>query len=236
MEESCVLVLIQCSDREWNGDIHGDEDWAWQAAKKCISAGFGVLHVPTQNWAEVKREHPEWFQPVWRANLDKQHVICTINFIHLLCPMLQEVHNVLQSCDGDNVEHCKRRGLGVHVPEGVSRLSTDLYVVCEASSNIASNLSPRSLRLIYGQYSELVLWCGFNMATQSTGSKGVVGDAASLLVLGECLRRLLLYHIDKLTNLCGALFLDWCRRTISLSVISSIAVNVATYRRGTACL
>ena len=77
----------------------------------------------------------------------------------------------------------------MYVPEGVRRVNTDLYVVCEASSNIASNLSPRGLRLIYGHYSEPVLWCGFNMATQSTVSKGVVGDAASLLVLGECLQR-----------------------------------------------
>ena len=157
VEESCVLVLIQCRDREWNGDIHGDEDWAWQAAQKCISAGFGVLRVPTRNWSDVKRDHPEWFRPVWRDNLDKQHVICTINFIHLLCPMLQEVHNVLQSCDGDNVQYCQSRGLDIYVPEGVKRLSTDLYVVCEASSNIASNLSPRSLRLIYGQYPEPLL-------------------------------------------------------------------------------
>jgi hypothetical protein len=35
------------------------------------------------------------------------------------------------------------------------------------------------------------------MESQSTGSKGVVGDAASLMVLGGCLQRLLLYHIDQ---------------------------------------
>ena len=35
------------------------------------------------------------------------------------------------------------------------------------------------------------------MAAQFTGWKGVVGDAASLLLLGECLLRLLLYHIDQ---------------------------------------
>ena len=55
VEESSVLVLIQCRDREWYGDMIGDEDWAWQAAQKCIRAGFGVLRVAIQNWADVKR-------------------------------------------------------------------------------------------------------------------------------------------------------------------------------------
>ena len=35
------------------------------------------------------------------------------------------------------------------------------------------------------------------MAAQSPGSKGVIGDASSLLLMGECLLRLLLYHIDQ---------------------------------------
>ena len=82
VEESFVLVLIQCRDREWHGDSHGNEKWAWQAALKCLAAGFGVLRVPTRNWSDVKCDHPEWFRPVWRDNLDKQHVMRTINFIH----------------------------------------------------------------------------------------------------------------------------------------------------------
>ena len=28
VEESCLLVLIQCRDREWYGDIMGREAWA----------------------------------------------------------------------------------------------------------------------------------------------------------------------------------------------------------------
>ena len=35
------------------------------------------------------------------------------------------------------------------------------------------------------------------MAAQTTGSKSVVGDANSLMVLGACLRRLSLFHIDQ---------------------------------------
>ena len=42
-----------------------------------------------------------------------------------------------------------------------------------------------------------MVWCGFNAASQSTGSKGVVGAAHYLLVLVECLQRLLLYHTDQ---------------------------------------
>ena len=35
----------------------------------------------------------------------------------------------------DSVEHCRQQELVIHVPEGVWRDNTDLYVVCEASSN-----------------------------------------------------------------------------------------------------
>ena len=35
------------------------------------------------------------------------------------------------------------------------------------------------------------------MASQHTGSKGLVGDAGSLLLMGQILARCLLYHIDK---------------------------------------
>ena len=195
VDASCVLMLLQCRDREWYGDSQGNEAWARVAAQRCIGRGFGVLRVPTQNWADVKCEHPEWFSPVFDENLCEQQVICTINFIHVLCPMLEKVHSVLQS--EDSVWHCENHGFMIHVPDGIRRISTDLYVVCEASSNIAPNLSPSGLRLIYGYYSEPVLWCGFNMKAQTTGSKGVMGDAASLLVLGDCLQRLLLYHIDQ---------------------------------------
>ena len=79
----------------------------------------------------------------------------------------------------------------------VEHVSSDLLVVCEASSNIAANLTPRGLRLLYGHYSKLVLWCGFNSAEQTTGSKAIVGNAQSLLVLGQCLQRLKLDHIDR---------------------------------------
>ena len=185
------------SVREWHGDMQGNEAWAREAAQRCIRAGFGVLRVATQNWADVKREHPEWFQPLFKENQCRQEVICTINYIYYLCPALRQVHDVLQSCDSGNVELCRRQGIDLHVPEGISQISADLYVVCEASSNVATNLNPRNLRLVYGAYSQPVLWCGFNMASQSTGSKGVVGDASSLQVLGGCLQRLLLYHIDQ---------------------------------------
>ena len=29
VEESCLLVLIQCCDREWYGGIMGREAWTW---------------------------------------------------------------------------------------------------------------------------------------------------------------------------------------------------------------
>ena len=85
-DNSCILILLQCRDREWVGDAEGREAWAWEAAEKCLQAGFGVLRVPTQNWAEVKQQHPEWFQPLFEAHSDKQQVICTLNYIHFLCP------------------------------------------------------------------------------------------------------------------------------------------------------
>ena len=204
VDASCILVLLQCQDFEW----FGDEAWAWEAAQRCIGRGFGILRVPTQNWADVKRQHPEWFSPGFEENECEQQVICTVNFIHVLCPMLQEVHHVLQSCDDEDcVGHCRRHGFIIYVPEGVQRVSTDLYVVCEAPSNIAANLSPPGLRLIYGWYSQPVLWCGFNMKARIGGSRGVIGDAASLMVLGASLQRLSLYHIDQTYKaLCSPFF------------------------------
>ena len=106
VDDSCVLVLLQCRDREWHGNAMAQEAWAWRAAQKCISAGFGVLRVPTQNWDEVKRVNPDWFRPCFRENLDRQQVICTINFVHLVCPLLKKVHEMLQLSDDDNVEYC----------------------------------------------------------------------------------------------------------------------------------
>ena len=49
MVGSYVLVLIQCPDREWNADIHDNEDWAWQSPQKCLSAGFVLRNFPNQN-------------------------------------------------------------------------------------------------------------------------------------------------------------------------------------------
>ena len=44
------------------------------------------------------------------------------------------MHSVLQSCDDDdNVSHAEQHGFTFYMPEGVRRISTDLYVVCEAS-------------------------------------------------------------------------------------------------------
>ena len=114
----------------------------------------------------------------------------------MLCPMLGKLNAVLQRCSGD-LQYCRQQGLWLFVPEGVQRVSTDLYVICEASSNIASNLTPRGLRLIYSYYSQPVLWCGFNRTSQSTGSKGLVGDAASLMLVGRMLARCYLYRIDQ---------------------------------------
>jgi len=68
----CILVLIQCRDREWYGDSEGAEAWARVAAEKCIANGFAVLRVPTENWTDVKRDNPSWFT-------HRQHVICSIN-------------------------------------------------------------------------------------------------------------------------------------------------------------
>ena len=239
VDASCILVLLQCQDIEWFGDSQGNEAWAWEAAQRCIGRGFGVLRVPTQNWADVKRQHPEWFSPVFDEKLCEQQIICTINFTHVLCPILEKVHSVLQSCDDDDsVSHAEQHGFTFYMPEGVRRISTDLYVVCEASSNIAPNLSPPGLRLIYGYYSEPVLWCGFNMAAQTTGSKGVIGDAASLLVLGGCLQRLLLYHIDQTYKALRSPFFGLVQRKkgiIYVLVIFYIEVNVVIHPGVTKC-
>ena len=141
--DDCILVLLQCRDREWFGDERGEEDWAREAARRCMRQGFGVIRVRTENWKDVKRDHPDWFTPLFNQNFNKQQVICSINYARVLCPVLERVHAALRSCDSeeDNVERCKRDGLSIHVPPGTRRVSSDLYVVCEASSNIANTLS-----------------------------------------------------------------------------------------------
>ena len=196
--KSCILVFLQCRHREWHGNDQGEEAWAREAANRCLKQGFAVLRVPTESWDVVRHAHPNWFQPCFDSHLNRQHVICSINYIRVLCPILRKVHALLTSHEPADVkEFLSHNGYTILVPEGISKLSTDIYIVCEASSNVASNLTPESMRLIYGQYQEPVLWCGFNQEAQTTGSKGVVGDAASLLELGDCLKRLRLYHIDE---------------------------------------
>ena len=57
---SCILaqeILTAPSSFVWGG-----MEVAREAAQRCILAGFGVLRVAMQNWADVKREHPEQFQ------------------------------------------------------------------------------------------------------------------------------------------------------------------------------
>ena len=121
-DTSCVLVLIQCRDREWHGDNEGKEAWAFEAGQRCLDEGFAVLRVRTQNWSDVKKRHPNWFQPLFQQEHSKQEVICSINYIHFLCPVLKKVHGVLQSCATENVEECKRQGLDIHMPSGVRLL------------------------------------------------------------------------------------------------------------------
>ena len=197
VSNACIMVLIQCRDREWHGDSQGNEAWARVAADKCLANGFAVLRVPTENWVDVKRKHPSWFDPVFKRSCDRQHVICSINYIYSLCPILEEVKFAMETTSANNVPTLEGRGYELLLPEGVVHISEDLFVVCEASSNIAATLTPRGLRLLYGYYPEPILWCGFNKADQHTGSKGIVGNAHSLLVLGGCLQRLKLYHIDQ---------------------------------------
>ena len=155
-QKECILVLLQCRDREWWGiGPKHHEAWAWQAAQRCLKAGFAVLRVKTDDWDVVKSDHPDWFQPCFKKNLNRQHVICTINYIHFLCPALQHVRTVLESTYA-NVEKCHEAGLDIHVPDGIERIATDIYCVCEASSNIAPTLTPEALRRVYGYYPEPV--------------------------------------------------------------------------------
>ena len=213
VDASCILVLIQCRDREWNGNDEFKEAWAREAAQRCLRQGFAVLRVPTENWIDLKRRRPELFTRLFDQKQDKQHVICSINYIYCLCPLLQKVHNALITADGDNVHTVlEDEGFEIELPPGTTRISTDLYVVCEASSNIGVNVTPQTLRLIYGAYSEPVVWCGFNMKSQSTGSKAVIGDVHNLLVLGRCLDRLKLWHIDQSYKALRSPFFALCQR------------------------
>ena len=67
---SCILVFLQCRDREWEGDDQGKEAWAKEAAQRCLNRGFAVLRVRTESWPAVKKDHPEWFEPCFRRDAD----------------------------------------------------------------------------------------------------------------------------------------------------------------------
>ena len=69
------------------------EAWAWEAAQRCILAGFGVLRVSIQNWADVKREHPEQFQLFFRENQCR-----LINVSHGFTEVHLQVCTVSPSC------------------------------------------------------------------------------------------------------------------------------------------
>ena len=112
VDELCILILLQCRDREWFGDDNGNEAWARDAAEN----GFAVLRVRTQNWAEVKEQHPEWFKPLFRPEKGKQDVICTLNYIHVLCPLLAEIHDLSKGCPETNIEDCKGEGPDILAP------------------------------------------------------------------------------------------------------------------------
>ena len=96
--------------------------------------------------------------------------------------MMEKVHGFLRQSSVVDVQAWRQQGVCVYLPQDVCTVSDDLFVVAEASSNVATNLSPAVLRLVYGHYEQPVLWCGFNMPEKLTGSKGVVGDPSSLVV------------------------------------------------------
>ena len=196
-QSTCSLVFIQCRAIEWFGKEDASEAWAWEAAKRCMARGFGVVRVPTKNWWHEKKGHPEHFCPLYRQEQNAQHVICTINYIHYCAPMMEKVYGFLQQSSVVDVQAWTQQGVCVHLPQDVCSVRDDLFVVAEASSNVATNLCPAVLRLVYGYYEQPVLWCGFNMPEKLTGSKGVVGDPRSLVVVGECLKRMKRYHIDQ---------------------------------------
>ena len=108
------------SVREWHGDMQGNEAWAREAAQRCIRAGFGVLRVATQNWADVKREHPEWFQPLFREKQCR-----SINVSHGFTEVYLQVCTVSPSC------HC-------------IELSSGLSMICVYSFSFFLGLSVRS--------------------------------------------------------------------------------------------
>ena len=75
VDASCILVLIQCRDREWNGNDEFKEAWAREAAQRCLRQGFAVLPVPIENWIDLKRRRPEWFIRLFDQKQDKQQML-----------------------------------------------------------------------------------------------------------------------------------------------------------------
>ena len=133
---------------------------------------------------------------------------CTLNMTEFVLPVLQKVHSLVLSEPVICSEEFKRdsgfvkswwteHGIEIFIPEEKVRLSSDMYIVTEASARIADNLTPVDLRTILGYYEQRVLWCGFNMEDRLTGSKGVAGDYDGLVTLIKILQRLLKFHIDQ---------------------------------------
>ena len=74
---------------------------------------------------------------------------------------------------------------------------TDVIGVTEASTYMADKASPRTVRHLYRNYSEKVLWSGFNAITAVTGSKLLLADLDSIVLLGRLFERIKVTHIDQ---------------------------------------
>ena len=188
-----------------------------------LAQGFAVVRVRTQNWWEVKGEHPEWFaQNVLKELETEQQLICTLNFIYAVAPLVAKVHELLGDLAGlvNWQDWSRNYGIEIYLPEGVSQVSRDMYLITEASSCIGKYVTPTALRKIYWYYDEPVLWCGFNSETKSTGSKGVLATAEGLETTKGMLERIRIWHIDQTyKSMVGSFFGVVDRNHISLGVL-----------------
>ena len=95
-----MLLLHQCMEHEWAA-------WGRDSAAEMAAAGVVVMRVFTDRWQDMKILVPSAFENVYKASEHEQQMICTVNYIHRVLPILPELQVALEE-DRNFIGYLKR--------------------------------------------------------------------------------------------------------------------------------
>jgi hypothetical protein len=195
-DDAPMLIFHQCMDAEWL-------TWGRKSAEDFAKLGVGVVRVRTSHWRDLKEGDPAAFENPCKEDQVKQQMICTIMMRDVTVPEIAEITESMQRgrLPADMRKWPKYPGSlsEILLPEGDMPFvpCLDVVAVTEASALPSTQTTLRLCRLLYRQYSERLVWAGFNSVSRVTGSKLALGGVEDFSLLGRVFDRLKVWHVDQ---------------------------------------